>query len=171
MHSAHRHVHSHWSGVFNLLKLDQKKDSCPPPRLPREDTVYLWLIYFSMIIHGCITERGFLPILTRPYRLTEIGSSYPTSGAVAVGADPLVVDTGHLPDGFAVRCSRTCDVTGNSYDVTVSCHPHARLHCGIDATDHCSDKVCITRVRFYMTSDRVYLIDAHGRIAVKSLTS
>ena len=56
-----------------------------------------------------------------------------TDGAVAVWTNPLRPNTRHLPDGFIVWCV----LTGNSDDVTVTCHLHAALHRGIDTADHC----------------------------------
>ena len=80
-----------------------------------------------------------------------------TAGTVAIWTNPSVSDASHLPDGVIVRRSRISDVTGNSYDVMVACYPHAGLHRGIDAADHCSRYVTKYPIRFDMTSPHQFV--------------
>jgi len=63
-----------------------------------------------------------------------------TNGTVAIGTDPLISDASHLPNWVII--------TGNRYDVTVTCHLHAGLHCGIDTADHCSRDVTKYTIKF-----------------------
>ena len=112
-----------------------------------------WTIFIARRYHTGVAITWWYQYRKKLKSVKELAR---TVGAVAIVTDPLVFDASHLPDGVITwRSSRTSDVTGNGYDVTVACHLHAWLHCGIDAADNCSRDVTKYTFRFIIR----YLVD------------